>query len=140
MNKSKQMVFTQAQLAAVNALAAATGETYADMIRRLLIEESKSRGIIFPDDMRSKVQTMAQAQAARWPKRPEPWTMVVFVQGETEGSGERRREMTIEAADEIASVIVGEDIRMRFNEDVRVDGAFPHTMRGSFIWIELIEK
>ena len=96
MNKSKQMVFTQAQIAAVNALAAATGETYADMIRRLLIEESKSRGIIFPDDMRSKVLTMAQAQAARWPKRPETGTMVSLVEGETEGSGEKRREMTVE--------------------------------------------
>jgi len=70
------------------------------------------------------------------PRRPTAGTTIIFVQGETEGSGERRREMTIEAADFAASEIMGEETQMRFFEDVYVAGAAPHTMRGFYIWIE----
>jgi len=70
------------------------------------------------------------------PRRPTEGTRVVFVEGESQFTGERRRQMTIEEADFAASEIMGEETQMRLNEDVRVDGAVPHTMRGSFIWIE----
>jgi len=70
------------------------------------------------------------------PQRPEPGTIVVFVQGESEFTWENRQEMTIEQADHLASFITNEDTHMRLDEDVYVSGSVPHTMRGYFLWIE----
>ena len=70
------------------------------------------------------------------PQRPEPGTIVIFVQGENDFTWEMRQEVTIEQADGLASFITSEDIRMRFDEDVHVSGSAPHTMRGYLLWIE----
>jgi hypothetical protein len=134
--KARQVKLTSAQDSTLNALLSIKNETYAELTRRLLKMEAETHGLDFPDDTPSN--DISKAQAARWPKRPDAGTRVIFVQGEDEFQGERRNEMTIEEADALASEILGETVQMRFNENVYVDGPAPHTMRGSSMWIELV--
>lgn len=134
----KLMLYTDEQIVVIEKITKATRETYSDLVRRLLAAEASRLDIEWPDNMPTRDDTIREAQKKRWPKRPDAGTRVIFVQGEDEFHGERRSEMTIEEADAQASEILGEPVQMRFNEDIRVDGPAPHTMRGSSMWIELV--
>lgn len=66
--KQKLMLYTDAQIAALEKIMAAKGETYAELVRRLLSIEAASLGIEWPDDMPSREETMRAAQKKRWAK------------------------------------------------------------------------
>lgn len=63
--KTRLMKYTPEQDTAIDALLAATGETYADMVRRLIEGEAAKHHITFPQNMPTKQQTMAKAREMR---------------------------------------------------------------------------
>jgi hypothetical protein len=69
--KQKLMLFTDTQIAALEKIMAAKGETYAELVRRLLANEAASLSIEWPDDMPTREETMREAQKKRWPKDEE---------------------------------------------------------------------
>jgi hypothetical protein len=56
------------QDAALTKLTQATGETYADLVRRLVAAEAAKHGIVWPDNMLTREETIKKAYANRWPK------------------------------------------------------------------------
>lgn len=68
MAKQKLMLYTDTQLAALEEIMAAKGESYAELVRRLLANEAASLGIEWPDDMPTRDETIRDAQKKRWKK------------------------------------------------------------------------
>jgi len=64
----KEMKYTDEQGAALDALEKSTGETYAEMVRRLVGDEAAKHGIVFPQNMATKQETIVKARAAKKPK------------------------------------------------------------------------
>ena len=66
--KQKAMLYTPEQVQALGLLAAATGETYSDLVRRLVAAEAEMKGIDWPDNMLSRAEAIKKAYELRWPK------------------------------------------------------------------------
>ena len=64
--KQKAMLYTPEQVQALGLLAAATGETYSDLVRRLVAAEAKMRGIDWPDNMLTRAEAIKKAYKLRW--------------------------------------------------------------------------
>lgn len=64
----KKMLYTPQQNEALEALTQATGETYADLVRRLVKDEAIRLGVAWPDNMARVEDTIRKAQSKRWPK------------------------------------------------------------------------
>lgn len=64
----KKMLYTPQQNEALEALTQATGETYADLVRRLVKDEAIRLGVAWPDNMARVEDTIRKAQSQRWPK------------------------------------------------------------------------
>lgn len=63
----KLIKFTDTQDAALTAILAATGETLADCVRRLLQTEAAQHGIEFPQDM-PPARDLSKVRSKRWKK------------------------------------------------------------------------
>lgn len=89
--KQKLMKYTDEQDAALNALTEAAGKTYADLVRGLLAAEAERRGIVWPDNMPTREETIKKAYSNRWPKEPRTtltrrnsiYAGMTFTQGDT---------------------------------------------------------
>ena len=66
--KQKAMLYTPEQVQALGLLAAATGETYSDLVRRLVAAEATRLNIDWPDNMLSRAEAIKKAYELRWPK------------------------------------------------------------------------
>jgi len=66
--KQKAMLYTPEQIRALDLLAEATGETYSDLVRRLVAVEAARLNIDWPDNMLSRAEAIKKAYELRWPK------------------------------------------------------------------------
>jgi hypothetical protein len=68
MTKQKLMLYTDRQVIALEKIMQAKGETYAELVRRLLAQEAASLAIEWPNDMPTRDETIRDAQKKRWKK------------------------------------------------------------------------
>lgn len=68
MTKQRIVKVTNEQDEAVTSLTESTGETYADLVRRLLAAEAEKHGIAFPMNMPASNDNIRKAYESRWPK------------------------------------------------------------------------
>ena len=66
--KQKAMLYTPEQIRALDLLAEATGETYSDLVRRLVAAEAEMKGIDWPNNMLTRGEAIKKAYELRWPK------------------------------------------------------------------------
>ena len=66
--KQKAMLYTSEQIRALDLLAEATGETYSDLVRRLVAAEAEMKGIDWPNNMLTRTEAIKKAYELRWPK------------------------------------------------------------------------
>lgn len=68
MAKQKLMLYTDTQIVALEKIMTAKGESYSDLVRRLLSAEASRLGIEWPDNMPTRDETIRAAQKNRWPQ------------------------------------------------------------------------
>jgi hypothetical protein len=71
MPKQKLMLYTDAQMIALDQIMRAKGDTYAELVRGLLADEAVRLGLVWPDDMPTKQETMRNAQKKRWSQKEQ---------------------------------------------------------------------